>query len=433
MTRTRLVAATLVALSVLAGCGSNGDPAPAPTGVATVASDGTVTVTWNDDTSVSYWLFVSSDARLTTENFTTLTDVRVLRNVRSPYVLCGNPNGLPLYFTLNGRTDGGPGGPGTPTQSAVPRSAGDAWTAGTAPSADINAVAFVPLTTCLINALPTGIFVAAGPGGTLASSTDGRTFTARAAPAGFTTDLFAVAGFSANLNNTTTPGTNIVAVGAGGASVTSTDGVTWTAGAAFDAAVPTLRAMAIYGANFIAVGDGGTVRTSTDGIAWTARTSGTTADLLGIGCGADRCIAVGAGGVVLASSDIGVTWTPRSIAGAGTLRRAAYGNYNNNLGNGGLIAINTWVAVGDGGAAYYSTDGGTNWTASPVAGAGDFVGLGYTTRFVAVDAAGNSFSTFTGQTWSAAVATGATGLRALAGTGSGYVAAGAAGATSSSF
>src|SRR5882672_6032984 len=274
MIRLKHVAAALLALSALNGCGNNGDSANPPAGgLQATPGDGTVVVTWADDLNIDYWLFVSTDSKLTTENFSTLTDIRVIRSARSPYVLCGYPDGRTLYLAMNGRTGGGPGGPGTPTINSTLRAAGSAWTAGTAPATDFNGAGYAPITTCVANALPTGIFTAVGPNAAIATSTDGVAFTARVAPAGFTTDLNAVAAFTVNLNIPTNPGTKIIAVGAGGASIVSTDGITWTTGVAFDAAAATLHAVAVNAGTFIAVGDGGVAQTTADGVAWTARTS----------------------------------------------------------------------------------------------------------------------------------------------------------------
>jgi hypothetical protein len=429
---TGSIAPALAAAFLLVACGSGGDPAPAPTGVTATAGDGTVLVSWNDDPRVQYWLFVSANAALTAENFNQFPDTRVVRNARAPYVLCGYPNGRTVYLTLNGRIDGGPGGPGSPTLGATPRAAGASWNAGAALATDFNGVGYAPITTCTATGLPSGIFVAVGPNAAIASSTDGRSFTARSAPAGFTADLNAVAAFTASLNNPSAPNTKIVAVGAGGSTLVSSDGVAWTEGVAFNAASPSWRAITTFGATFVAVGDGGAIATSSDGVAWTARTSNTAADLTGIACSSDRCIAVGAGGTAVRSTDAGATWSAATIAGAPALRKIAYGNFNNNQGA-TSVSINTFVAVGDGGTVAISTDGGATWTTATVAGAGNFAGIGYTTQFVAVDSAGNAFASATGQNWSAAIATGITGVRALAGSGFGYVAVGAGGANASAF
>src|SRR5262249_43816688 len=157
------------ALLGLSACGNNGDPAEPPaSGLQAVPGDGTVVVTWSDDLSTDYWLFVSTDPRLTTDNFTTLTDIRVIRNARSPYVLCGYADGRPLYLAMNGRTNGGPGGAGTPTINTTLRAAGSTWTPGTAPPADFTAMGYSPVTGCNASGLPTGVFIAVGPNANIA-------------------------------------------------------------------------------------------------------------------------------------------------------------------------------------------------------------------------------------------------------------------------
>jgi hypothetical protein len=433
MIRLRHLAAALLALSALNGCGSNGESANPPSGgLQANAGDGSVVVTWTDDLSVDYWLFVSTDPTLTTQNFSTLTDVRIIRGARSPYVLCGYPDGRTLYLAMNGRTGGGPGGPGTPTINATLRVAGNTWTPGTPLATDFNSVGYSPITSCLSTGRPTGIFVAVGPNGAIASSTDGVTFTARSAPAGFTSDLNAVASFTQSINVPTNPGLKILAVGAGCATLVSTDGETWTTGFAFDPTLPTLRGIAINGSTFIAVGDNGMIRTSTDGITWDTHASPTAANLQGIGCNGNMCLAVGDNGALLRTLDNGQTWTIQPINGLPQLKRVVYGNFNNNLGT-TTTALNTWVIVGDAGTVLYSTDLGLTWTANLVAGAANFTGVSYITRFVAVDSAGNSFASVDGVAWSAAVPTGIASPRGLTNNGFSYVTVGTGGATAASF
>lgn len=68
----------------------------------------------------------------------------------------------------------------------------------------------------------------------------------------------------------------------------------------------------------VAVGENGRVYTSTDGTTWTARTSGTTADLLGVAYGGGLWVAVGNAAddeFVITSSD-GTTWTSSAIGTA---------------------------------------------------------------------------------------------------------------------
>lgn len=436
MNRIKTAAAALfaaIALAALSSCGNKGDPADPPVGGLTAAAgDGYVTITWTDDTTLDYWLFVSTDPTMTVDNFSTRTDIRILRSVRSPYTLCGYPDGRTLYLAMNARTRQGPGGPGTNTINTTIRAAGDTWAAGSAPALDYTAVGFGPATSCLVTGPPTGVFVAVGTAAAIASSTDGRTFTARTPPTGFTTDLTAVATYTTTLNVAGNTGLKIVAVGTGGASIVSADGITWTAGAVFDAAQPTLNAVAVNAGTFIAVGDGGVVRTTTDGIAWTDRTSGTTASLRGIACSGIQCITVGDNGTVLRTVDSGVTWSPMTFNGTTNLKRVAYGNFDNNLGSTGT-AINTWVVVGDGGAAFYSIDGGVSYTAGTGTGTANFVAVSYLTRFVAIDATGSAYVSVDGATWTGPVATGLSVPRSLIVNGVGFVGVGAGGQTVSAF
>lgn len=122
--------------------------------------------------------------------------------------------------------------------------------------------------------------------------------------------------------------TQFVAVGEAGTILTSPDGRTWTArisgtdtwflGAAWS---PTLR-------QFIVVGDAGTILTSPDGLAWAPRTSGTTQRLNSVAWAPKRFtfpdvfLAVGENGTALTSSDL-VTWTPRPTGVTGWLRGIA--------------------------------------------------------------------------------------------------------------
>jgi hypothetical protein len=434
MIRLKQAAVALCAFAALNGCGNNGDRADPPTGgLQVTAGDGTFTVAWADDSAVTYWLFISTDPTMTVDNFSTRTDVRIIRGARSPLTLCGYPDGRTLYVAMNGRTGQGPGGPGTPTASVDVRAAGDLWTAGSAPAFDYINVTYAPIASCLATGVPTGIFVAVGSNAAIATSTDGLTFTAQTPPSGFSSDLNAVTSFTANLNNTSSPGLLIVAVGAGGSSVVSTDGIAWTLGAPFNAALPTLRAAAMVAGIFVAAGDTGTVQTSTDGVTWTPRATNTTANLYGAGCFGVTCMVVGENGTILRTIDSGTTWTLQPITGAPTLRRVIFGNFNNNLGSTSPIQINTWLAVGDGGAAYFSIDNGANWTALTVPGAGNIVALSYLTRFVAIDNTGSAFFSQDAQTWTAPVATGLSVPSAVTLNGVGFVGVGAGGQTVSAF
>lgn len=444
--------------ATLAGClGNSGDAAAPPTDIKAVEGDGIAGITWTPLYGIVYLAFGSNSPNLTTQNWTdpAIAGFAILNGGTKtipPALLCNSsagaaPNGLSYYFTVNAHTGTAPGGPGSRTVKATPRAAGGAgtWTVGTPIGVNINGIGYAVITTCLPTELPTGIYAAVGSTGAIFTSTDHSTWTSRT-PSGYTTDLFGVAAHTGSINVPSAPNLLFVAVGAGGAVIRSLDGVTWTSSVAASGSAATLRAVGVASGNFVAVGDGGRIQTSPDGVTWTARTSNTTVNLHSVECGS-TCVAVGDGGVVDVSFDSGVTWAVQTLGGgASALRAVAYGNFDNNetgnnvVGVNGNPSINTWVVVGDNGTVFESSDFGTTvssitWTAVPVSGAANFTAISYTTQFVAVDSAGNAFTsqTATSGTWSAAIATGITDPVSVATNGHGYVLAGASGDNTSAF
>ena len=126
-----------------------------------------------------------------------------------------------------------------------------------------------------------------------------------------------------------------VAVGDGGAIVTSTDGVAWT-----QQGSPTgfnLNGVADGDGVLIAVGDGGTILTSTDATSWQIRPSGTDATLNAVAFGpGGLVVAVGAFGIVPISNDLGLTWQLTDVGLTNDLFGVAYG-------------AGSWVTVGQAG------------------------------------------------------------------------------------
>lgn len=430
----RCVPAVLASLLVACG-GNNGGSAPPPANVTTTTGDGWIQVNWDTSSGLEYWVFTARDASLTTLNWLNLLGGAAFIKVTPPLTLCGQTNGLQRWFTVNSRRGSDAGGPGSPIVSAVPNAAGVTWNAGATLGDSLASIGFGVITTCTRTGLPTGVLTAVGPGAVIYSSSDaGATWTRRAAPSGFTGDLNAVANYTASPNVPETPNMRTIAVGAGGASLYSTDSsVTWTVGRAADAASATLRGLVAVGSSFVAVGDGGTIQSTSDGISWNALTSNTSVNLRGIAFGNSRYVAVGDGGTLAVSTDGGSTWSVQTIAGAGNLRAIAYGSNDNNSDNTGTILINTFVAVADNGTAVVSNDGGATWSVVAIAGAGELAGISYVSRFVAIDRSGNAFTSANGQTWSGAIAAGVTGLRSIANNGYGYFAVGDGGVTTKSF
>lgn len=377
MRRPLMLVAAILAVLLAAGCGSSGHSANPPASVVAVAGDGMVTVSWPMESNVEYWMFYAPSASITTSNWTHIANSKSVIGATSPSVVTGLTNGVVYSFTLNGRTNGGPGGEGTPSVSAIPRFAGTAtatlttpWVAGTAlGTSDLRGLAFgtsfvavgaggamyssadgatwsalTSGSTANLNAaIYTGAYLAAGDGGTMLYSGDGLTWTPR--NSGTANNLYAIAKNSALF----------VAVGANGTIVTSPDGVTWAA-AANSATTKDLYAVTVYANSlWIAVGANGTLITSSDGSTWKAVSSNTALDLRGIASGTNRATgnpafaAVGASGTLITSAD-GATWTAQPALGANTLLAIAYGTQ--------------FVAVGAGGSIYTSTDGAT-WAAQP--------------------------------------------------------------------
>ena len=381
-----------------------------------------------------------------------------------PFYMCSLLDGVPYYFAANGRINGGPGGPSSPTISGIPYNASAAtWTAPSPPAngipltTNLYGVGYTSLTTCgnAASISAAGTFAAVGAGGAIFTSSDGKSWTNQAAPSGFTTDLYAVTGYAASQNNPANPALRWVAVGAGGASVYSTDGITWSVGGASNLTTQALRSITQVTGNFFAVGDAGTIISSTDGNTWTSHTSGTPNNLNGVAHGG-IFVAVGDNETILISGD-GNTWTPPptispAITSGTSLRQVA-----------SFVSIygSIYVAVGDNGTIVTSdTYHGTNNWSTQTLGSANMVGitvesrgvdtttvltadtsLGFvsTAQFVAVDSTGKTYTSVNGYTWAPSVSTGISCSTTtfcgnpLVSSGFGYVAAGNAGATAYAF
>lgn len=389
----------LGAVLALAGC-DTGSSAPPPGEVKVVAGDGSVTLTWAMEPGVEYWVFSAAADSVAPENCSSLPECKTIMSAVSPQVVSGLTNGTTYSFTVNGRIDGGPGGPGSASVSAVPRMAGAVWDVG-APlgQADLrgvtygtsflavgssgamfssaDAIAWTALGSVIAADLNAAIygnagFIAVGAGGVMLRSTDDLASWTQLA-ASTTNDLYALA-YSGSL---------FLAVGANGTIITSEGGENWTL--RYSGTSSNLYGVAYGNGLYVAVGAGGTLQTSSDGVNWQAALSQTTLDLKGVAYGADVFVATGATGALLTSAD-GITWVPQTpIASSPTLNAVIYGDD---------FYGTQFVAVGNNGAIYTSADG-INW-ASPSSGntnnlyAATYGNYGYST----VGAAGSNLSAF---------------------------------------
>lgn len=143
-----------------------------------------------------------------------------------------------------------------------------------------------------------------GEAGTIRSSENGKNWTQN----------FSDASVSLNGVSVTDTG-EIIAVGEQGVILNSTDGVFWqpiNVGAAinFNNVMAYDDGALDY---YIAVGDDGALFRSEDGLIWNQITVPVTRDIYGITHSLGKMIAVGEGGLILMSTDVGATWTDVSF------------------------------------------------------------------------------------------------------------------------
>jgi probable HAF family extracellular repeat protein len=240
----------------------------------------------------------------------------------------------------------------------------DTWHTRTVPTqgVDLNGCAF-----------GNGLFVVVGNGGTILTSPDGVSWTARSS--GTTKHLYGiaygngrfVAGGGSTKAYTSLDGETwnehglalftlkdisygngtFVAVGTSGDIYSSPDGETWTE--QDSGTGRNLNGIAYGNGLFVAAGENfaadSIICRSPDGDIWTTGYSGTTADLTGIGFGHGLFVVVGYDGAIR-TSDNGQGWTARNSGTENLLRDIAFGN-------------GFFVAIGSGGTVLTSPDGST--------------------------------------------------------------------------
>ncbi|MBC7919302.1 MAG: hypothetical protein H7Y28_15985 [Rhodoferax sp.] len=408
----KVIASLLVAAAITVGCGG-GSPAPAPTGLTAVASESTVTLTWDTTPGVEYWVFYAPTAFAPKDNsnmsrWFNLLGGAVLLNVRPPYTIAGLANANSYSFTVNGRTGGGPGGPAATTVSATPRLAGGTWTAGTTISTqDFRGLAYG------------GSYIAVGTGGAIASSADATTWTNVTSPS--TQSLNGVAYFPSNVttDGITTATANYIAVGDAGTVLTTTGTAAWTSKTSGTA--KNLYAVASNGLGLsVAVGADGTIITSSDTTTWKpATSSGTTNDLRAVSSISGTWYAAGTNGTLVKSTD-GLTWTSVATGSAANFYGITYGASTS------TTAAVAFVLVGSGGTVLTSADAVT-WTSQVLPGTSKLNAVVYGSQFVTVGDGGKIFTSTDAVTWTAVVTNNTSNLLTLARGSYTYATAGVAG------
>lgn len=391
MKTIRLLTCSLAAatLSLLAGCSNEGKSANPPATISVAAGDGSAVVTFAAESGVDYWLFYAPSSSLDSTNFNTLPGGKVVINALSPQLVSGLQNGTTYYFTMNGRTNHGPGGSGTGLISATPRPAGGVWRPGQ------------PLATAdLRGAVFGSTFVVVGTGGTMFSTLDGVTWT----PVNFVV--------ASDLNAVFYGIGRYIAVGAGGVILLSTDAVTWTQ--ASSGTSEHLYAGTSNGIVYVAVGANGVYAASGDGQTWGLGNAGTTRDLAGLAYGNGKWVAVGAGGTIVTSTDT-AAWQVAASQTVADLKAVTY-----------APAAAMFVAVGAGGTVVTSPDGVT-WTARPPVTQTTLTGVGFGSQFAAVGDNGAVFTSADGTAWQAVASGTNSDLKTVAFGNYRFVAAGVAG------
>jgi hypothetical protein len=110
MKRAIALFAAIVAVLLIAGCGG-GSSAPAPANVNVVVHDSSATISWDQDPGVEYWVWVAAIPNVTADTCAVSLACVIFRGVSSPFLITGLINGQTYSAVINGRTDGGPGGP----------------------------------------------------------------------------------------------------------------------------------------------------------------------------------------------------------------------------------------------------------------------------------------------------------------------------------
>ena len=381
MSRQMLRVIALASLVALVGCHRQADaPDDAPSNLQVDPGDGQVTVSWDQQPGLTYWIFFQAGTTVTAA----APGVPLIFDARSPRIVFPLTNGTQYAFVMNATNQDSKAGPSTPVVVKVPRLSGAVWRSGVSLGPqNLNGVAYNPTLNRIVavGSSPPGTpptpTIFAGDFNYTSTIPPGVTAwtPATSIPAGFASDLSAVM-FSVS---------QFIALGTDGSILTSPDGNTWTSATSIPsggAAGPRMNSIAFGTVSnatiYVAVGDGGSIFTSTDNlITWAPAASNTPKDLYNVSSPNGTFVATGANGTLLTSPDAS-TWTVvQNLPTSSALRGATYGTGS------AAGASAQYVVVGDSGTIVTSANG-TSWSATTLPGLPNLRAIRFGTRFVAV-------------------------------------------------
>jgi hypothetical protein len=365
----------LASLVAIAGCHRQADaPGDAPGNLNVESGEGRVTVRWDQQPGLTYWIFFQAGGSVTAA----ATGVPLIFDAQSPRVIAGLANNTQYAFVMNATNRDSKAGPSTPVVLGFTRLAGATWTPG-APLTpqNLNGLAF---STVLVSGISTTRLVAVGDAGTLLAGDFNYTSTNPPGVTAWTQATSVPPGFASDLTAAVSDLSQFVALGADGSIVTSADANTWISKAPIPNNGTRMNSLA-FGlvpgsiATYVAVGDGGKIFTSPDLVTWTPVVPLTGSDLYNVSFPKDTFVATGAGGALLTSPD-GSTWTVQTSNTSNALRGTAFGT-------GSTAAGASYVVVGDAGTILTSPDG-TAWSPITPPLSQDLRSVTFGSRFVAV-------------------------------------------------
>src|SRR5205809_7777500 len=117
----------LASFLALAGCHRQASaPGDAPGNFKVEPGDGVVTVSWDQQPGLTYWIFFQAGSTVTAA----APGVPLIFDAQSPRVVFPLTNATQYAFVMNATNHDSKAGPSTPVALAVPRLARPKWTTG---------------------------------------------------------------------------------------------------------------------------------------------------------------------------------------------------------------------------------------------------------------------------------------------------------------